>query len=39
MDIYAQYVPDSQRRAIERTITMVETRQAQFEQLQSTRVN
>jgi len=39
MDIYAQYVPDSQRRAIERTMTMVETRQAQLQQLQSTRVN
>ena len=39
MDVYAQYVPDSQRRAIERTMAMVETRQAQLQQLQSTRVN
>lgn len=38
-DIYAQYVPDSQRRAIERTMAMVEVRQAQLQQLQSTRVN
>ena len=39
MDIYAQYVPDSQRRAIERTMAMVETRQAQLQQFESTRVN
>jgi len=39
MDIYAQYVPESQRRAIERTMTMVETRQAQLQQFESTRVN
>ena len=39
MEIYAQYVPDSQRRAIERTMAMVETRRAQLQQLQSTRVN
>src|SRR5437763_6174353 len=37
MDIYAQYVPESQRRAIERTMTMVETRQAQLQQFESTR--
>lgn len=39
MDVYAQYVPDSQRRAIERTMAMVKTRQAQLQQAQSTRVN
>ncbi|PYX78444.1 MAG: hypothetical protein DMG70_31685 [Acidobacteria bacterium] len=39
MDIYARYVPDSQRRAIERTMAMVETRQAQLQQVQSARVN
>lgn len=39
MDIYAQYVPESQRRAIERTMAMVKTRQAQWQQFESTRVN
>jgi integrase len=39
MDVYAQYVPDSQRRAIERTMAMVETRQAQLQPVHSTRVN
>jgi len=39
MDIYAQYVPDSQRPAIEPTMAIVETRQAQLQQFESTRVN
>jgi len=39
MDVYAQNVPDSQRRVIERTMAMVETRQAQLQQVHSTRVN
>ena len=39
LDAYAQYVLDSQRRAIERTMAMVKTRQAQLQQCESTRVN
>jgi hypothetical protein len=39
MDIYAQYVPEGQRRAIERTMAIVKTRQAQLQQCESSRVN
>ena len=39
MDIYAQHVPDSQRRAVTRTMQMVEMRQAQLEQSQSRTIN
>jgi integrase len=39
MDIYAQHVADSQRRAVARTMAMVETRQAQLHQLQSATMN
>lgn len=39
MDIYAQHVPDSQRRAVARTMEMVETRQAQLQRCQSITIN
>jgi hypothetical protein len=39
MDIYAQPVPESQRRAVTRTMEMVETRHAQMEQSQSRTIN
>ena len=39
MDIYAQYVPESQRRAVEKMMDMVASRRAQISQLQSTAVN
>jgi mono/diheme cytochrome c family protein len=39
MDIYAQHVPESQRRAVARTMQMVEVRRAQLEQSQSTTIN
>ena len=39
MDIYAQHVPESQRRAVSRTMEMVEERQAQLRQSRSSAVN
>jgi hypothetical protein len=39
MDMHAQDFAESQRRAIERTIAMVKTRQAQLQQFESTRLN
>ncbi len=39
MDIYAQHVPDSQRRAVTRMMDMVAGRQAQAAQLRSATVN
>ena len=39
MEIYAQHVPESQRRAVSKMMEMVEARRAQAEQSRSTRVN
>jgi integrase len=39
MDIYAQHVPDSQRRAVTKMMDMVAGRQAQAAQLRSATVN
>jgi len=39
MDIYAQHVPESQRRAVARTMAMVKSRQSQLHQLQSATIN
>lgn len=39
MDICAQHVPESHRRAVTRTMAMVETRQAQMAQSQSWTIN
>ena len=39
MDIYAQHVPESQRRAVAKMMDMVAERRARVEQAQSTRIN
>jgi hypothetical protein len=39
MDIHAQHAPDSQRRAVARTMEMAETRQAQLEQSPSRTIH
>jgi site-specific recombinase XerD len=39
MDIYAQFVPESQRRAVAKTMDMVTERQERARQMQSAVVN
>jgi hypothetical protein len=39
LDIYAQFVPDSQRRAVGQMMDMVTGRMAKAQAAQSTRVN
>jgi integrase len=39
MDIYAQHVPESQRRAVAKMMDMIAERRAKVEQAQSTSIN